>query len=511
MSNPFPQLFFSGTTTPLDSFAFGSVLAGAAGAALAVDLINALGDAGAETAEQVTLDLQGRPAGSSDPFSSTYRPVAERWFEVRITAALNGAPAVSYPWRSFGRGRPFVVPAPIAALQGYTIELRAVVPPGEADLEGEFALVLTWQAHALPLDLGHHVAGLRGLLTGLGDGEASFLVRGFELSASGSPDSNIQVADGDAIVGGEPVTILAGAVATTAVDGNGDTLASGEAYPITLTLGPAGFGQTKGAKATAPLSSTAWLPVPAGELLLGKVARPESGGITADDITQGQEFGLFAMTGTGLTRTLGAGAALADDHFVTYQRPTSITWPPSAAAARVWLVGPSGALVVTPTAAPPAPRSLALWGAVTGSSDVTTLTDLRTYCRIRRAEVRLRFAAMLTVGAYVYATTPDEGEFILRVPGPVLATLDDLGTTATAGATVFDVEQWTGSAWASIFATSPDRRPSIAYNAADLGAYGYPVVTVLAPRTRLRAKVAALPTVVAAPSGAEVVISGEVR
>lgn len=510
MSNPLPQLFFSGTTTALDLFDFGAALAGTATTPLALDLINALGDAGAEDAEQVTLSIRGRAVGDTD-FSVDYRPCAERWFQVQIVTALNGAPTVSYPWRAWGKGRPFVVPFPIAAGQGYTIQVRAVLPPGEQDLQGEFSLTLKWGTHSEPLEEGGHAAGVRGILTGLGDGEATFLVAGFALAASLVPDNNVQLGDGDAIVDGLPLTLLAGPLATTAADGAAVTLTSGNAYWDTLSLGPAGIVETKSLQGAAPLSPSLRLPHPAGTALLGWIHRPQSGGIASGDIYPAHEFGLFALTGSGLTRTLGAGQALTDDYLVTYQRPISITWPPSATAARVWLVGVNGAQVVTSTPAPPSSRALPLWEAATSSSDITALTDLRTYPRTRRVELRFRFGAVLSAGQYAYATTPDEGRLLLRLPGPVLATLDDLGSVAVAGASVFDLEMWTGSAWASIFATSPDRRPSIAYNAADLGAYGKPVTTILPARTRLRAKVAAIPTASVAPSGAELLLFGEVE
>jgi hypothetical protein len=510
VSSPLPQLFFSGTSTLLDSFDFGSVIGGATSAPFALDLINAMGDAMAEDAEQVTLSVKGRAVGGTD-FDANYQPCAERWFQVQVTAALNGAPAISYPWRAFGKGRPFVVPVPIAAGQGYTIEVRAAVPPGENDLQGEFSPSLRWGSHTEPLEAGGHAAGIRGVLSGLGDGEASFLVGGFALTASGSPDNNVQVGDGDAVLQGLPVTILAAALATSANDGNAVALTAGNAYWDTLSLGPGGIVETKSAQGVAPLSPTFRLPPPAGQPLLGHVHRPYSGGIGSADIYQAQEFGLFALTGSGLTRTLGAGQALADDNLVTYQRPNPVTLPPSAAAARLWLVGANGAQVVTSMPAPPDPRALALWEAATSSTDITALTDLRTYPRTRRVDLRFRFGAVLAAGQYVYATTLDEGRLLLRLPGPVLAVLDDLGTAATAGATVFDVEQWTGSAWVSIFATSPDRRPSIAYNASEPRASGKPTATVLAAGTRLRTKVASVPTAAVAPSGAEVVLSGEIE
>jgi len=508
VSAPTLAFYQPGGTVPLTSFTI-AVVTGSLSAVTQFELWNANGASSGDAATEIYLEIFEQRSGETT-WTQLRETTMHRWMEIQVTGATGTATPWTKTWTPVGQGRPFLVP-PIPFNSGRQMELRANFP-GSA---GTDAILLQIVPHvrdsAVPVGYGSHIAGFRGISTGLGDGLRSEIIRGGALTASGTPDSNVQVGDTEWVYAGVPHVRLAGPVALSGSSASG-ALVSGEAYWATLSLGASGLTVTKSASFTTPLTVDQRPPVPGDELLLGWASLDFAGAIGSSAIYNAAVLGRFALQGIGLTRRIGPGLALVDDRIVRWDTDRPLTLPASTTGIGIYLL-PAG----DPTASssgPPDPRAVLLYRVDTDSSDVSAVTDLRSYLKTRPGVLSFRFDAVLVANAAKIRTFPGDADGALCLGRSCLAILDDLGNTATAGATVFDVQYRTGlSTWVSLFTSSgaADRRPTLAYNAAfPYQAEGKPEVLVIPKSTELRVVVISIPTATAAPSGAEVQLFFEV-
>lgn len=508
MSSANPQILASGGGGPLGAVDFGTVDAASVSLTIPFEIWNSQGADDADDAREVTLNIASRPQGSSG-WPATARPWTERWVRMRIVGAMGTADATVTGWSPVGMNRPFqvgVIPTNSAKL----VEMELVVPAARTG-SYDHELRLEWDSPSTALEAGHAVAGFHGVCSGIGDGDACALLAGGILAPTGTPDGNAVIGDLDYLWQGEPATLLASSFTlnTTAADG---ATAAGEAYWITISAGSAGLTLTKGNKGTTPLPTTTRPATPVGELLLGYLEKPFTGNVETADVVNAQAYGRFLLYGaSGLSVQVGYGDAVADDCLVHYDKPSALTLPDSTTGGLLSLIGTSGLFDVQASGAPSDPRAEPLWRFSTSAGAITTLVDLRSSPSPRRAEIRFRFDGVLAVDQLVYRTAPAAGRLYLATPLPALAILDDLGTLSVSGRTAFSVEWWNGSSWtaAPVFASSPDRRPAVAFDAPDPRGFGSPVLTMFPPGSRFRARCTEIPTGGTAPPGAEVILFAE--
>lgn len=492
-----PQLFESGGTTPLSSLAFGTVATGTDSDVLSFDAWNANGDGSAETAKACLLSF-----GEKLPGDDFYRPDGPigygRWAEFRVVGSLGNASPLLTDWTPAGLARPFAL-GDLLGDSGYQIEARVSVPGNAEATTADLLLSLTYNAGPQALATGFEAAGVRGIVLGLGDGGVSYLVSGGLLTQSGSPDANIQVGAVEWVYQGVPYGVLPQALATDG-DASDRTLTSGESYLITLSLGSS-VTVTKSVATTAPASIALRPAVPPGEILLGYVERLETAAIATADIAYEGVPGLFAMSGSGLTRALGPGSAMLDDRLDSLSYSSSVTFTGSQATVALWRL-PSGAFAQVLDGSRPDRHALLFYRGATGSSDFSALEDCRPFVRGKRREIRIAFdGGPLVANQVAYGVYDGHSDGLLwPVAGITLAVSDGgIGT----GSTTVDVHWWDGSAWQSLFPGSgtTDLRPAVAAGASILTASGFAEVRVIPPMAPLRVKVISVPLVTAPAAG----------
>jgi hypothetical protein len=510
-----PAIYASGGTALLGTFTLtlngAPVPAGLESDELEFELWNSKGDDTADELTGASINFLTRDPGDPTadppippgPWSQASRTARERWIQIRATGVVgNATPYTSNP-TPMGRLRPFRVPN-IAPNSARTLSMKLVVPGGAASEALEILLAVDYERPAIALAGGLYEAGGQGIVSGLGDGLSTYIAQGGAVTPTGTPDEFVTVADIVGVLAGEPYAILEHQEEVTG-DASDGALASGQAYWAELAKDTAGAGivQTKGTKGTAPRSLDARPEKSIGRHL-AYVHRDFDAAIAAEDIYEsGRGYGLFALTGAGLTRTLHPGVALVDDSLIRLETERSVTFPASTDPVRLWLL-PSGDLEVAENRSDP--RALLLWSGVTDGTTFTSLKDERQI--LGQRTVRFRMTGGLAVNDADYASWPLATDGYLALPVAVLLTLDDVGA-GTGGRTALDIEYWNGAAWTTLFTSSgtEDRRPALAYNATVLqDAAAIPEVRKIGRFTRLRARCVEVPSGGAAPTGAEMLL-----
>lgn len=512
MSAPNPQILAVGGGSPLSvPVDLGRPSAGLPGDAVLFEIWNAKGDTTADAATGLAIRILSGPRGGT--LSADDRAASEGWVQIRTTGIVGGTDLEpqSGAWRAVSTLQPFEL-GDIPADRGRQMEIR-LNPPASADttVDLDFEIALDFGNPASAASPGLVEGGIRGVWSGIGDPLASFIVRGGELAAHGTLDSGFAIAEVQWLLAGEPHAAIAQSV-TLNGDAADGALGSGQAYVATISLDASGVVVTKSNKVAAPPQVGDRLPAPDGQVLLGFVVRDTMATISSGDVDgAGAARGRFALTGSSLQRTLSGGRAVVDGAVARPTGRTLLTLPPSESNARIWMTG-SGSPAVTATGVePPEPRAVLLYSLATNTTDVTSLSDERRTLG-RHDRLTFRFDGVLAPAQAVIATWTGDRDARIRVPASVAVALFDAGTTATAGATEFEIELWNGSAWVSLFPSSGmiDRRPSVAFNGALFNTDALPETLLIPSGTRLRCTVTTIPTAVAAPSGAEVALLLEV-
>lgn len=470
-------------------------------------LWNGNGNAGASVAtglrvtgyeRQVLRDPGSGEVIAVSAWNQTGQATSERWLEAR--SSPDG------PWVPIGRER-WLALADLEAEEFHPVDFRLVVPSGAVSTEQrEFRIVGSFEDFALPVSLGFHAAGARGVVSGVGDGLAAHLVVGGDVTPNAPADNGVQVSDLVWLWFGLYRVLLAHALLFDDLDGDGVAVAAGEEFWITLSAGPGpGLTDTRSPKGAAPLAESARIPAPPGESLVAYVRRHFDGTIEVADIAQDRRrYGRFALASVaGTLATVDPGEALADDFLAVrtgrlvgalQDDETNVLWLDPATA---------GLFVAAEADGRPSPRAVPLWRVTLTAGVETAREDLRQYLEPRGVEVfGAQFGAALAIGDERLHYLPP-GEGWLLDPLSVRMALTDTG--GGSGQTVGDLE-WSegGGAWTSVFTTAA-RRPTVAFDAAGVVVEGlYPEVVEIPGDSRLRWRVADVPTG-AVPAGAYMV------
>jgi hypothetical protein len=231
---------------------------------------------------------------------------------------------------------------------------------------------------AYPLPFGVSQVG-HGIDSGRKQGR-SFLISGRAVTATGTPDDYVHSAAGSWLLIGEEYAD-GGAEATQfdQNDGASAALTTGESYIAALTQGIANAPTvTKGLKGTIPAKPS---PAP-GEVILAWVTVNYTAGTTtiaSGNIETSPAYGRYLVVApaTGLTVTVHAGEAVIADFRQVRQEKGSIALTASVTN-RIWLEW-NGEITVNTSDTPPSAGAVMLAEAVTDGSNVTSLTDERTY------------------------------------------------------------------------------------------------------------------------------------
>lgn len=407
----------------------------------------------------IQTELPGRPGTY---VSSGLAPQDQLWARARLAGQDNsGAPTqqdIRTEWTPIGAFAALHVPNIRAGGVRYLdLKLR---PPGTAAPAPSWlwalGVVELEHARAVPPALA---SVNRGVLTRLGEADASAILRGSQVTASSPPDDRVHVAAGQHLHHGRLLSRVAEEVELDQNDAAAVALAAGQAYWAAISLGPAGAVATKGAAAVDPLRPAA----PAGHALAAyvRVAYGATGSeIAPEDVDDTVlVYDRFELTvGAGLQVFLHGGQALGGGtwRFQTGKRPLAVE--PSSTN-YVWQLA-SGLPEITTAPEPPEGAGvLALWEVDTDADEVTAVRDRRTFAGL---------SAVLHLKGELPGA-PGEISSLLVQEDVVLERgvfrISDAGGGAS-GATVLDVLR-NGTTLFTSQATD-DQRPTWAFDATDL-------------------------------------------
>ncbi len=503
MSIASPALYEDGGAAALAELAFPEpIVAGLTGDVWTFELWNGKGDAAAEDAWGIELHLSERAIGSS-AWGTGYL-TDSRAIEFRVVEWLGAAtgPTVPTPWTAAGTGRPYRGVGTLTGDGGARIESRAI--PTAPDYDSvELRLRVRYNEARTPLVEGWHESGNRGVIFGLGDGAATFLVSGGIVTAQGPASASVDISETGGVVEGLPVLALAGAFEIDDEASDGPVPASG-AHWKALYLGETGIEAVAGVlSAASPAGIELRPPLPEG--FIAYVHKAEGAVVEAGDIYQDERLlGRFALEVSALEATLHPGSAFVADNRVTYNQTRTFILPDTEADVRIFLTS-AGLVFVATDGIPPEDRALLLYSMESDGAGVVSgsLVDWRSDGSPRAREISLALGGGLVVDQAAVATLPhgllvEAVTFSISNPG-----------AGTAGSTVADLELWDGAAWVSLFAGDTGRRPTIPFGEEEPTS-AIPDTRVLPPGARIRARIAGLPTGGAAPNGCELLVQGEI-
>lgn len=431
------------------------------------------GVAGSDTAEDVLIGALSGVSGSGS-YSAEGTLAANRLIEVRLVG-VNGTGIVAHltPWTPVGKGA-FLSARPIPSNCDRYVEVRTNVPGGFGVVAEDVILVPYYNGISVPLGSGHYEGGAQGVLAGVGDAGFTAILAGGEITANSPADDKVDISTLIGVHEGEPYCIVAAEYTLSALDGSGATLASGESYIATVSVGSDGAGGfelhfTKSDKGTYPLPVDDRPEVPDGEKLLGYVERPQTAAIDTGDIDQTtRRWGGFALEYSAASHTVSVhgGQAIVGNRLIRRESPSPITLDASDDS-WIWIL-PSAAFAATLDTTAPDDRALLLWKATTDGSGVTAVVDLRTWTAPNLQAIPFAKLGNLADEDKAYAVLPAGVPCYILPLSALSVGLAGLGSGS--GSTVFDLEANDGgSTWTSAFTSSGsvDLRPTLAYNAAN--------------------------------------------
>ena len=463
MANPKLQFFLSDDSSEAVPLEF-AVDGGVTSTAQATNLWNDKGGTeDSDDATELMISALSRDAGSGS-FSYNHEAARDGWMEARAT----GPSAYSTPWQPVGRAKRLLL-KDLPKDTKIELEARLKAPAGVGTTNVEILLRAHCQRVDVPLEIGHHETGARGVLSGIGDPTVSGIVSGYLVTPNGSPDNKTDVSTGVHVHEGTVIAILGHELTYSNADSAAAALASGEEYPVTLSVGSGStVTVTKGVKGTAPLDlEDDWPDVPDGEILIGKVRVPFDATISSGDIDQtGRDVRFFGYSASGLNVTLYGGWAITDNRDIHPSRPVTLALDASDTS-YCWL-SPDGSRSVNTTGVAPTDRALLLWEWDTDGSGITATRDRRPWHGPRVWPVVMRKSGSLSDGDKGYGTYPSPRPGSIRAVSGVVASVRNPGSGSAAS--LFDVrKKELGGSFTTIYTnTSPvDHRPSIAHSAAD--------------------------------------------
>ncbi|HEV7670111.1 MAG TPA: hypothetical protein VGS22_16460 [Thermoanaerobaculia bacterium] len=326
----------------------------------------------------VMLEIED-PGEPGTWLSAGLAPLDERWARVRVvdevTTAHPEMGAQRTDWTPLGGGAVLRLD-PISAGCARALEVKWIIPGFAQPAPYRVRLTPIGNARAIALPAGVTDVD-RGILTGVGDLSWSGLVRGGEVTPSGTPDDELHVAALQYLHRGR----LLGLPQTTATlddeDVDGDPLAAGEAYMALLSLDAAGLLVTKGTKAISPVRPA----LAAGDVFLRWAVVRYTGGapeIAGTDLEGETLYDRFmAIAGPGRAVAIHPGRAIGGGTLRHRGDRETIALPASATR-WIWQLA-TGAYDLTTVDVAPESTAIALWQVTTNATDVTALVDRRLY------------------------------------------------------------------------------------------------------------------------------------
>lgn len=485
MSAPAPRICAVGTLDALPEFDFEELNGPAESAEVEFDLVN--DGATAETMTEVSIGCEESADGGatwgegSDNSSITWKHMLH---VQAIDQDGDGITPQTTGYVPVGVGaRLFLDPIPADCRR--TLRAKLVVPAGTSTATRKIKFIPYWREPVVPLPQGLFESGQRGVIGGTNDLSFSALLLGGELSASGSPDGNVQIATYAAKVAGVPMVQYAHPEAIAAS-------ASGKARWVTLSIAADNtVTATSSSEVTAPAPVDDQPAPPPGEPYIGRIHRTDGDIETADIFQDDVLRAPFHLTVDGLDFVVGNGRSLVDNRIIRRDfgqtgtfaddETTTIFQNPADGSISQVLAGDS----------PAEAHAEPLWSA-TAVSGVVTTRDLRRFIGADVVEFTATFDGEVTVGDASHWLSPSRTCYV-RLPHGAELAAGDMGD-GTGGSLEVDLEQWTGAAWESLFSDAAER-PALAFDADPAVATGFIAdVTAIAPSTRMRWRVAAVPS-----------------
>jgi hypothetical protein len=477
------RIVTTATTTTLPEIDFGELAGPVESSVAPFDLLN--DGAAAETAVDCGLYAEESDDGGVTWYSGVISN--GRWLQVRATGQSGtGITPQSTSWVPVGVGARLYL-SPIPANCRRVLEAKLVVPAGNATASKKIRIIAFRSENVTPLPAGTHESGQRGVLSGTGDPEQTYLLTGGAVTATTpTADGNINIAAVQWVEQGTPHSHYGGTRAISAsASGNARwvTVSLGAAWPPTLTAS---------AEVTAPAPVGDRPALPAGEAFVCFVHR-DDGTIIQDDIyTDAQVHAPFGLDLDGLDFVLGPGRSLANNALI--RRDQSQTGSLTDDQVTVIYQSPTtgGLLQVESGDLPVELRALPLWE-VTAASGVTTARDLREFLGPRVLTFDALFTGTVAVNDARY-WQPVNRTLFVRLPHGCDIAAGSIGARAS-GNLELELERYTGGSWSNSLFSDSAKRPKLAFDASPPVATAFaPDVVELAPMTRLRWRVAALPS-----------------
>lgn len=373
-------LYLSDSVTPATGLSFGTVASGAESTTITIHVKNTA----ASTLRDCWIGIE------VDDGTGTYKVAGltaldQHWIRARVVGGSNVAsdPTMTLntsDWVSLGTGKRLALdPIPTLSFRYIELKLRAPNVPGVATAVPNFRLVPFWSEGSYGIAGGLPESG-QGIISGIGDGDASEWIDAPTNTATGTPNDYSNLSAARLLIRGVEIRAAAESHQWNQLDSAASALTSGQAYIATISRSATTYTYTKGLRATA--ASAVAPTAPAGEIV-GTVKVRYSATTTeilSTDITTTAENGQFVVsTGTGLTPKVGPGRALLAGAFV---KRTSTQSPLCVANAtnRLWLASDAG-VIVNQSDTPPATGLQLLAHALTNASSVISVIDKRKLLR----------------------------------------------------------------------------------------------------------------------------------
>jgi len=430
---------------PVTSLTFASFAPGSPSAWQDLRLWNDRLSEGADDARSVRLSAMAKPRGASVPYEATGVPVLTyHAIEVEIVGA--GIVAL-------GTSSEIVVPD-IAAGEFVAVRVRVRAPAGFSLAAADVLLRLSDDPYE---ELGNAAPSPGGIDLGQ---SFSQLFEGGAVTETSSPSTSVTVAAGAAQVGGRIRGWATQDLVLGSLDGDGDALASGEAYGALVVETLDGPAVVKGIKVTGSPAPGDFPLAPLGAVPLASAIQGFGVNVENADITDLRVMGGFAVAATGgLGLSAGKGIAIVGTRRVRADVATSFTAEASVTGAVLWLDERRQLVATDGSALVPGEPLLRY------STDATTVTateDLR-----RVAGPWLRGSAMLpglVADEVAPIALPPGGIEICPLSGVVVSVGDDPATLANTSVDwEIEIEAFIAGTWTTIYA---DGAPTIAFDAA---------------------------------------------
>jgi len=440
-------------------------------------LYNDLGGASIDTTTARNVRLQPAASDGVQRVLGGFPILDQRWLQIAVVDMDNTGDSTmefqATDYIAIGAAYPLVL-RDTPKNCGRKLRVRVVVPPG-ANTSSSGVFLLPWvDDSSFPLSYGLGAITGSGVIPSYRDASARMLLRGRNLTASGTDVATVVV--GSFTYDGTQATVLdtAKTLNQNAADG---ALGAGQSYKARLSQNADGsVTVTTSNKGAAPAMPN----VPPGEINLGVVTVGYQAGGTSIintnnlDMTSVVVGDSLVTAGVGLNTIISGGLGLSSVDTATINGTASTLAVADNAASYIWRLQDGTFAATTARVAPGAGAAL-LAQVVTVTGAITSIVDLRSWIEPALAElpVTLRYDG-------AFSTTLDDFDFEEApfdfIVARVRLAIGKKGTS-TSGSFKADVlirAEGTdlGGAGTTIYTSSGtnDHRPAIAHDASDLHA-----------------------------------------